>query len=100
MLWTRGVAARETLNYLDRRGIDAEPALFGAGISRLQLAQDDPKLPFGLLVKSKLQRPFAISGWSNRRISINKTLHGSATGAGNCRKPDDNRSGKMHAKAE
>ena len=76
MLWTRGVAARETLSYLDRRGIDAEPALFGAGISRLQLAQDDPKLPFGLLVKSKLQRPFAISGWSNRRISINKTSHG------------------------
>jgi AraC-like DNA-binding protein len=41
LLWTRGVAARETLSYLDRRGIDAEPALFGAGISRLQLSQDD-----------------------------------------------------------
>ena len=45
MLWTRGVAARETLNYLDRRGIDAEPALFGAGISRHQLSQDDIGLP-------------------------------------------------------
>jgi AraC-like DNA-binding protein len=45
LLWTRGVAARETLNYLDRRGIDAEPALFGAGISRLQLSQDDVGLP-------------------------------------------------------
>ena len=32
LLWTRGVAARETLSYLDRRGIDAEPALSGAGI--------------------------------------------------------------------
>lgn len=31
LLWTRGVAARVTLGYLDRRGIDAEPALFGAG---------------------------------------------------------------------
>jgi AraC-like DNA-binding protein len=35
------VAARETLHYLDRRGIDAEPALFGAGLSRRELAQDD-----------------------------------------------------------
>jgi len=41
LLWTRGVAARATLNYLDRRGIDAKPALFGAGISRRQLSQDD-----------------------------------------------------------
>ena len=49
MLWTRGVAARETLSYLDRRGIDAEPALFGAGISRHQLSQDD----FGLSVASQ-----------------------------------------------
>jgi len=45
LLWTRGVAARETLNYLDRRGIDAEPALIGAGISRRQLSQDDIGLP-------------------------------------------------------
>ena len=49
MLWSRGVAARETLNYLDRRGIDAEPALFGAGISRRQLSQDD----IGLSVASQ-----------------------------------------------
>ena len=41
MLWTRGVAARETLSYLDRRGIDAEPALFGAGLSRHELSRDD-----------------------------------------------------------
>jgi len=45
LLWTRGVAARETLSYLDRRGIDAEPALIGAGISRRQLSQDDIVLP-------------------------------------------------------
>jgi AraC-like DNA-binding protein len=41
LLWTRGVAARETLSYLDRRGIDAEPALFGAGLSRHQLSESD-----------------------------------------------------------
>jgi hypothetical protein len=45
LLWTRGVAAREALSYLDRRGIDAEPALLGAGISRRQLSQDDIVLP-------------------------------------------------------
>jgi len=49
LLWTRGVAARETLSYLDRRGIDAEPALIGAGISRRQLSQDD----IGLSVASQ-----------------------------------------------
>jgi AraC-like DNA-binding protein len=49
LLWTRGVAARETLSYLDRRGIDAEPALFGAGISRPQLSRDD----IGLSVASQ-----------------------------------------------
>ena len=41
LLWTRGVAARETLSYLDRKGIDAEPALFGAGLSRRQLSEHD-----------------------------------------------------------
>src|SRR5215469_14305519 len=41
LLWTRGVAARETLSYLDRRAIDAEPALFGAGLSRRQLSEND-----------------------------------------------------------
>ena len=40
LLWTQGVAARETLSYLDRRGIDAEPALFAAGLSRRQLSQE------------------------------------------------------------
>jgi hypothetical protein len=37
------------LGYLDRRGIDAEPALSGAGISRRQLSQDD----IGLSVASQ-----------------------------------------------
>jgi AraC-like DNA-binding protein len=41
LLWTRGVAAREALSYIDRRGIDAEPALFGAGLSRRQLSEND-----------------------------------------------------------
>jgi len=41
LLWTRGVAARETLSYLDRKGVDAEPALFGAGLSRRQLSEND-----------------------------------------------------------
>src|SRR6516164_2515245 len=45
MLWTRGVAARATLSYLDRRGIDAKPALIGAGISRRQLSRDEIGLP-------------------------------------------------------
>jgi len=49
LLWTRGVAARETLRYLERRGIDTEPALLGAGISRSQLSQDD----IGLSVASQ-----------------------------------------------
>jgi hypothetical protein len=49
LLWTRGVAARETLSYLDRRGIDAEPALFGAGLSRRRLLQDE----IGLSVASQ-----------------------------------------------
>jgi len=39
-LWTRGYAARETLGYLDRRGIDTEPLLLEAGLSRRQLAQE------------------------------------------------------------
>ena len=45
MLWTRGIAARETLSYLDRRGINAKPALIGAGISRRQLSRDEIGLP-------------------------------------------------------
>ena len=45
MLWTQGAATRETLSYLDRRGIDADPALFGAGTSRRQLSQADIGLP-------------------------------------------------------
>src|SRR6516165_2262935 len=49
LLWTRGVAARETLSYLDRRGIDAKPALFEAGLSRRQLSRDD----IGLSVASQ-----------------------------------------------
>ena len=33
-LWTRGVGARETLSYLDRHGIAAEPLLLKAELSR------------------------------------------------------------------
>ena len=39
-LWTRGTAARETLRYLDRNGIDAEPLLAKAELSRGQLSQE------------------------------------------------------------
>ena len=39
-VWTRGIAAREALRYLDRNGIDAEPLLSKAGLSRSQLTQD------------------------------------------------------------
>jgi AraC-like DNA-binding protein len=38
-LWTQGIAARETLRYLDREAVDAEPVLSQAGISRAQLLQ-------------------------------------------------------------
>src|SRR5499427_10994794 len=39
-LWSRGTAARETLRYLDRNGIDAKPLLLKAELSRDQLSPD------------------------------------------------------------
>ena len=39
-LWSRGTAARETLRYMDRKGIDAEPLLLKAGLSRGQLSPE------------------------------------------------------------
>jgi AraC-like DNA-binding protein len=39
-IWTRGIAARETLGYLDGKGIDAEPLLSKAELSRAQLIQN------------------------------------------------------------
>jgi hypothetical protein len=39
-LWSRGIAARETLCYLDRNGIDAEPLLLKAELSRDQLSPE------------------------------------------------------------
>jgi AraC-like DNA-binding protein len=39
-LWARGVAARETLRYLDKRGIESEPLLSKAELSRAQLSQE------------------------------------------------------------
>jgi len=33
-LWTRGIAARETLRYLDRNGVDAEPVLLRRSVSQ------------------------------------------------------------------
>lgn len=48
-LWTRGIAARETLRYLDRKGIDATPILSAAELSRAQLTQD----PGGVSVASQ-----------------------------------------------
>ena len=44
VVWTRGIAARETLRYLDRKGIDAEPLLSKSELSRVQLTQDPGKL--------------------------------------------------------
>jgi len=38
-LWTRGIAAREAMRYLDRNGFDAEPLLSRAELSRSQLMQ-------------------------------------------------------------
>ena len=48
-LWTRGVAARETMHYLDRQGVDAEPLLSKSELSRTQLTQD----PGGVSVVSQ-----------------------------------------------
>jgi AraC-like DNA-binding protein len=45
-LWTRGVAACETLHYLDRNGIDTEPLLQKAELSRSQLADDPSGISF------------------------------------------------------
>jgi AraC-like DNA-binding protein len=39
-VWTRGIAARETLFYLDSKRVDAEPLLLKAELSRAQLTQD------------------------------------------------------------
>ncbi len=33
-LWARGIAARETLRYLDKNGIDAEPLLSKTAVPR------------------------------------------------------------------
>ena len=60
LLWTRGVAARETLSYLDRRGIDAEPALLGAGLSPRQVSRDEIGLsvaPAGKLIAVRPSEP-------------------------------------------
>src|SRR5690348_4242983 len=35
-VWTRGIAARATLRYLDSKGIDAEPLLSTSELSRAQ----------------------------------------------------------------
>jgi hypothetical protein len=39
-LWTRGIAAREALGYLDRKGIETEALLSKAELSRAQLIED------------------------------------------------------------
>jgi AraC-like DNA-binding protein len=48
-LWTRGVAARATLYFLDRNGFDAEPLLAESELSRSRLTQD----PGGISVASQ-----------------------------------------------
>jgi hypothetical protein len=48
-LWTRGIAARETLRYLDKKGFDAAPLLSKAELSRTQLKED----PGGISVASQ-----------------------------------------------
>src|SRR5262245_40294188 len=39
-VWTRGVAARDALYYLDRNGIEADPRLSRTELSRQQLTHD------------------------------------------------------------
>ena len=50
-LWTRGIAARETLRYLDKHGADAEQLLSRAELSRARLTED----PGGISVVSQLR---------------------------------------------
>jgi AraC-like DNA-binding protein len=45
-LWTRGIAAREVLHHLDRYGIDAEPLLATAELSRGQVMQEPGGISF------------------------------------------------------
>ena len=45
-LWTRGVAARESVHYLDRNGIDPDPLLSQAELSRGQLSLDPGGVSF------------------------------------------------------
>jgi AraC-like DNA-binding protein len=44
LLWTRGTAAQEALAHLDRIGIDAEPLLSKAELSRDQLSQEQGRV--------------------------------------------------------
>jgi hypothetical protein len=46
-LWTQGIAARETLRYMDRRGIDAEPLLSRAELSRAHLMEEPGDISVG-----------------------------------------------------
>jgi AraC-like DNA-binding protein len=48
-VWTRGIAAREAMHYLDRHGIDTEPLFAKAEISRAQLLQN----PVGISAASQ-----------------------------------------------
>lgn len=45
-LWTRGIAAREVLHHLDRNGVDAEPLLAEAELSRSQVMQEPGGISF------------------------------------------------------
>jgi AraC-like DNA-binding protein len=45
-LWTRGVVARETLQYLERHKVDAEPLLLKAQLSRGQLSEEPSGISF------------------------------------------------------
>jgi AraC-like DNA-binding protein len=45
-LWTHGIAARETLHYLDRNGIDGDPLLSKAELSRGRLLEDPGGIAF------------------------------------------------------
>ena len=45
-LWTRGIAAREVLHHLDRNGVDTEPLLAEAELSRSQVMQEPGGMSF------------------------------------------------------
>ena len=77
-LWTCGIAARETLRYLDRNGVDAEPLLLKAELSRSRLSEDSGGISVAsqhrFLESPRSRRAILSSGCTSRQRWIFVTL--------------------------